>query len=68
MWLVQVNRVETAAIVSNTGSVSAKKGILELRVKVTIHNLTQLPLISKSGAGFVKPRNFRAGMLSTGHS
>ena len=39
MWFVQVTRVETAALASDMGSVSAKKGILELSVKVNIHNL-----------------------------
>ena len=43
MWLVQVNRVETAALVLDTGSVSAENCILEQRVKVTIHNLSRLP-------------------------
>ena len=42
-WLVQVTRAETAAFVSNTGSVSAKKRILELSANVTIDNLRRLP-------------------------
>ena len=55
---MQVTRVETTALVSDTASVSAKKGFLELCVKVTIHNLTHLTLFSKTWAGFKKPRNF----------
>ena len=39
---MQVNRVETVALVSDTGSVSAEKCILELSVKVTIHSLNRL--------------------------
>ena len=43
MWLVQVTRVETAAVVSDTGCVTAENCILEQRVKVTIQNLSRLP-------------------------
>ena len=39
---MQVTRVETTALASDMGSVSAKKGILELSVKVIVHNIKRL--------------------------
>ena len=39
---MQESRVETAALASDMESVSAHKGILELSVKVIIHNIKRL--------------------------
>ena len=39
---MQETRVETTALASDMGSVSAKKGILELSVKVIVHIIKRL--------------------------